>query len=64
METEILCLQKACSASARKGQMRMDAEPIGRDAIVVHWNPYMYTGNLALLWRRTKTIHVFVKALR
>jgi hypothetical protein len=44
--------------------MRMDAEPIGRDAIVVHWNPYMYTGNLALLWRRTKTIHVFVKALR
>jgi hypothetical protein len=36
METEILRLQEACSASVRKGQMRMDAEPIERDDIVVH----------------------------
>jgi hypothetical protein len=64
METEILRLQEAFSASARRGQMRMDAEPIERDDIMVHWNPYMYTGNLALLWRRSKTIHVFVTGLR
>jgi hypothetical protein len=64
VETDQLYLQEPCSTSARKGEKRMNAEPIERDDMLVHWNLYMFTGNLALLWRRSKTIYVFVKGLR